>query len=253
MSRLKQIYNKVKSTSTNKKVNWKFDNNDPRRFFFMHIPKTAGTTFRLILNRHAEEGYLWPDQKFLNSNKSKYPQRAELLSTYKNYLNKNILVGHYDIDILNNLPKDTITLTILRNPYERILSHIKHICAVDQKYNGDPNLVLEQNMKQIVYTQSRMLKFQPFNKIGFDNVKKNINRINFIGLTEEFEKSIHLCNKMFDWHLDLIAPQNQRPDKVIEMLSSSNKSLIIKKLIPEIRTYNLASKKFNKLCEQYNV
>ena len=252
-NKFKNIFAKAKESIPEIEEKWKFDPNDPRKFFFMHIPKTAGTSFRKILYQHAPPNYLWPSQKFLRENENGYPTLQELLSNYKNELNKKIIIGHYNFDLIQHLPNDVFVLTFLRNPYDRVLSHIKHMCALDNKFQNNPNLVVENNFKQIISVQSKMLRFQPPNKKGFETMQANIERINFVGITEEFDKSIQLCNTMFNWNLENIKPQNQRPNKQLEMLTEINKSKIIQAIIPEIRTYKVAYSKFNALCKQYQL
>jgi len=235
------------------KPQWTFDPTDERKFFFMHVPKTAGTTFRKMLDRHAPQGYLWPDQKFLKKNGNRYPSRKQLVSKYKKELNSPIVSGHYGMDLASTLSEDVIILTFIRNPYERILSHIKHICALDKNFNGDPNLVLDSNFDTIMYLQSKMLMFKPHTREGAMKNLACIERINFIGLTEEFERSVRLCNIMFGWKLELIEPQNQRKDEILGPLSSKNRNKIIRHLIPEIRAYSNVLTKFEVLCQKYNV
>ena len=232
---------------------WKFDPTDPRKFFFMHIPKTAGTTFRKMLHRQAPKNYMWPDQQFLRENGNRYPSRKQLVSDYKSELNHPILIGHYGMDLLTVLPEDVIILTFVRNPYERILSHIKHICALDNSFDGDPNKVVEEKLLDILYIQSKMLQYKPHNNKGFKKLLDNIDRIEFVGLTEEFEKSIALCNKMFGWKLEMIEPQNQRKNEILDSLSAINKNKIIMQLVPEIKAYRNVHLKFQKLCKEHNI
>jgi len=157
------------------------------------------------------------------------------------------------MDLLKHLSDDVIILTFIRNPYERVLSHIKHICAIDQTFNNDPNLVIQKKLSHILHVQSRMLRYHPINKLGFQKMEGNVKRINFIGITEEFEKSIALCNKMFDWKLETISPQNQRPSEILNQLSPKNKNLVIQRLIPEIRVFRTTYDKYQRLCDEYEV
>ncbi len=252
-NKIQSIFNRVTKALPEVKPEWMFDFGDKRKFFIMHIPKTGGTTFRKMINRHSPEGYLWPDQQFLTNNGLKYPKQKDLFPKHKVNINSPILIGHYNLDVIKELDKDIIILAFFRNPYERILSHLKHVCAVNKSYNNDPNKVLEKNFKQIQHVQSRMLRYQPLNKKGFDKMQQNFHKIHFVGITEEFNRSINLCNKMFNWKLDIIEPQNRRPVQINEKLSEENKSKIIKELTPEIETYNIAYMKFTNLCEEFNI
>jgi len=252
-NKLINLFSKAKESLPEEKPLWSFDPQDERKFFFMHVPKTAGTTFRKMLDRHAPEGHLWPDQKFLKKNGNRYPNRKQLIDNYKKELNSPIISGHYGMEIASLLPEDILILTFIRNPYERILSHIKHICALEKEFKGDPNLVLESKFDMIMYLQSKMLNFKPHTREGAMKNLECIERINFIGLTEEFERSITLCNKMFDWNLEMIKPQNQRNNEILAPLSGKNRSKIIRNLIPEIRSYSNVLAKFESLCEEYKV
>src|SRR5216684_3843830 len=97
---------------------------DQSLLYYLHIPKTAGTTFTAILDRQfsAEQicpAQLWPDLVRIP------PER---LRQYR------LLRGHFYYCVRAVLPPDTCFATLLRDPVERSLSHYSHIMRESGHY-----------------------------------------------------------------------------------------------------------------------
>lgn len=100
-------------------------NPDTQPFYFLHIPKTAGTTLTDYLERHFEQkdimphgvwGELLQDDAF-DTTKGKLFDGAEF------YLYR----GHFGYSLIQELDRPARIITVLRNPVERTVSQFFHI------------------------------------------------------------------------------------------------------------------------------
>jgi hypothetical protein len=106
----------------------------------MHIPKTAGTTFRTFLEAAIQSlggrpapftGVYPPYEQFLESGKA-LGEKFDLIC------------GHYPYHVRQLLPTGTAVVSVVREPVERCLSHIKHQIQHEQ-HTGEGGGVSDVN------------------------------------------------------------------------------------------------------------
>ena len=90
----------------------------PVPWYFLHIPKTAGTTFRIALENHFHIERICPAYELHDV--SRYSD--EELRQF------DLFRGHLGFNLVNYLPFEVNVLTLLRNPLERAVSHFEYIC-----------------------------------------------------------------------------------------------------------------------------
>jgi len=75
-----------------------------KKVFFIHIPKTVGTTFKNILYENYSEDEICPiwDESILFKNHSKY----------------KLFHGHFDFDVSEKFEVKPVLITFLRDPLE---------------------------------------------------------------------------------------------------------------------------------------
>src|SRR5512135_3015151 len=90
---------------------------------FLHIPKTAGTTFRSILpaNYRAEELYNVPTNA---EGQVDFSGLDRLSDVEKRKI--RVLAGHFQYGAHEHLPQKSSYITILRDPVKRIISRYYH-------------------------------------------------------------------------------------------------------------------------------
>ncbi len=93
------------------------ERDNSRPWYFLHIPKTAGTTFRVLLENcfHMEE--ICPAYEFFQ-----IKQYSE-----EQLLHFRLFRGHMGYNLINYLPVKPRTLVMLRDPMERAVSHFEYI------------------------------------------------------------------------------------------------------------------------------
>lgn len=106
------------------------------RLFFMHIPKTAGSSFRRFLERSVRgaggrvagrrRDAVWSDDS------ESYPSYEEFMTCRgEGYRDAELVCGHYPYHVCHWLAADTKVLTVFRDPLARCISHVKHQIAFE--------------------------------------------------------------------------------------------------------------------------
>ena len=86
-------------------------------FYFLHIPKTAGTSFMDVLDRQFEPGEIHPAKLW----------HALLLSEPGSIDKARLFRGHFYNLLEEFVGRPLTTITFLRHPIDRALSHYAHI------------------------------------------------------------------------------------------------------------------------------
>lgn len=94
--------------------------------YYLHIPKTAGTTFNAVLETYFDPAQIWPVGELVG------PRLAsEIADTPPEVLrNYRLIRGHYDYSIHRLLPRPPVYVTMLRHPVDRTISLYRHILRV---------------------------------------------------------------------------------------------------------------------------
>lgn len=109
----------------------------PPKLFFMHVPKTAGSSFRRFLERstraaggsvaeRARDG-IW------SSESESYPSYEDFVAGCAAAARDCTLIcGHYPYHVRALLAPETRVVTVLRDPVARCVSHVKHQMAYER-------------------------------------------------------------------------------------------------------------------------
>ncbi|WP_160063865.1 sulfotransferase family 2 domain-containing protein [Psychromonas sp. L1A2] len=160
-------------------------------FFFIHIPKTAGTSFRKSLEDKysvmADYGAQSAEtHAFLKE--CIYTNNAPLLLKGKcKTLQDTWLTGHVPLKKYSNMVSARHIVTFLRDPVERVISHYNHSVSY-QGFKGDLSSFLKQPHSSNF--QKKILNTLPLGLIGY------------IGLTDCYDESISLINGYYGLDLD---------------------------------------------------
>jgi len=195
----------------------------PRSLFFIHIPKTAGTTFQTILSR--------------------VYRSTPYCSVYPNWeTSKPVIVGHswgaalravgghfpyglHDDPELRPLVSEEVDyVTFLRDPVARVVSHFNHVMNGEypdhrEVFARHPTIekFLEHKWARDVQTKFILgyeyrIDDDPEAAIR-DATAILRDRIQVVGLAERFDESLILCAEAFGWELPTYVSENRAVDR----------------------------------------
>jgi hypothetical protein len=179
------------------------------KIFFIHIPKTAGATFRSILKKNysKKESFIIHDQ---------YPEISlrYLKSLSETELNKFNLIAGHGAQYLHNRARQFKSIIYVRDPVKQIISGYYHIKRSPGNLLHKEIQSLNSLEEYVEYLTTRDgLNFQTyylsrpeknfFNKEKFREIEKYdyllaleiLKKTDYIFLTEYFDESLLILNK----------------------------------------------------------
>lgn len=191
----------------------------PRPYFFVHIMKTGGATFRQHVYANFGPGEVYPVPKVEDMDRAwlidyVLSQPDDRRATFRAYM------GHFPFIVTDLLPEDFVTLTIVRDPVARTLSYLKH-CKRYHAQHAD--LSLEEIYQDPFHFrcfvdnhQTKMFSMTPDDKlesymdmIAMDGrrlelAKANLERVDVLGLNERYPEFLDDLRARFDWRFDRV-------------------------------------------------
>lgn len=178
----------------------------------LHIPKTAGTSFRNILkNVYGKSGVARLDiRKNLELN-----ERAFRGTSLKSKI--RVVHGHFSYNDLNSmfeLPESCPIITWLRDPAERVISNFYYLENVLKKEFKSRQM---ENIRKIM--QKSLLEYARSKK-GRNRMSKFLKGIDpealfFIGITEHYEEELKQLSELLGWGPYPILSQNMTGNKPV--------------------------------------
>jgi len=216
-----------KETPSELKINLR----DNDLMYFLHIPKTAGTTLIATLDSYFDHDSIFPNKVW----------NEVLINKSKKRKTWKLVRGHFGYNIKPISPRKPIFLTVLRDPIKRTISQIEHIrrdprgnnwvkknfLSTNKTFdqilqNDEKNLVFRNTQTRylgldcdvIKFTRSQSLKTKddfrfdqnlplfeneiPGEKL-LENAMKRLEKFEFVGISEKFEESMFLLYYTFGW------------------------------------------------------
>ena len=260
-------------------LEYKLKSNDI--FYFLHIPKTAGTTLINIIDGHFDDESICPDQLW-----------PKLLVTLpKDFSKYRLIRGHFGYSIHRILPKKPVYITMLRNPIERSLSLYEFTCRAG---DNDPNVKgtmwdKTSKLSDLIVHPEKKLNFENLQTkflskdlpLSFSNMqinekhkavnsmflssvdysdleiaKQHLSEFPFFGLAERFEDSMFLLCYTFCWKPieDIIKKNVTQNRRTIEDYPNTTKEILEKLTELDANLYNFAQElfqnRFNKMVSE---
>lgn len=157
-----------------------------QKLFFVHIPKTAGSSFRASF----EKSSVTLKDYGNNSNSTSKDVQANVhdnkdfyaLKTKLNQHKHAWLVGHVHLAKYIDFVPVTNTISFVREPLEQVLSHYNHYVK-HHDFTGDLSAFLDKPFAKNL--QSKFVDFMPLGLVGC------------LGLTEHYDESLSLINTQY--------------------------------------------------------
>ena len=153
--------------------------------FFLHIPKTGGTTFQFIL-----ENSLGPAHCHLGHLGKQVVDQRDLEFARKFFPWLRSLAGESLVDPLRLSVPDPFYITFLREPVARAFSHYQ-----DEVLRGGKTLTFEEMLNSQDVLENTQVK-RLAGQADLGRAKLVLEKFHFVGLTEKFDLSLHMLGKI---------------------------------------------------------
>ncbi len=237
------------------------------KYFFIHIPKTAGTTLRYSLYDQFSQENIFPNLADMNSF-SGYPTRNQISKalTHKRYSNTSLFMGHYPISMSNMFSIDDRPIkcfSLLREPIDRVISNIYHAKShfkIPKNFDDSLKSIMKYLDIQANNYQTRHfvtshnnvnlnakgLTKKKLTEKDLDNAILNLKKLDYFGLTSDYCSFIDNIKKRYSWNnLNTIEKRNVNKDR--------DNNLITEELLEYIRENNRIDIEFYSEAEKiYN-
>jgi hypothetical protein len=190
----------------------------PRRWFFVHLHKTAGTALlqrlRIALGEEAiyptvSDNWTYHATMHLDLLRRRFAEQGDRI---------RVVTGHFPLCVTELLGAPFVTMTVLREPVERTLSALRDMRERDAECRGKPLeeiyadevkfrcLIQNHMVKMLSLTPDEMtdgfLTVLDLDTSHLERAKRNLaERIDVWGLQESFEEFCEELVRRFGWDL----------------------------------------------------
>jgi hypothetical protein len=178
------------------------------KIIFIHIMKTAGTSFRKMMQEGIGIKNIYPSDKDLEKLPNGwYILAGGILESYNSLPPHKVLIGHFPAAIIDEIPTDYSPAIFLRDPLQRSLSLINYYSKIYKEEIHNLISKKEFMAKYIEDYQTKILGMELVNdpNIAYDvndktltKALQNLEKFDFVGITEYFEKSCQKFDKIYN-------------------------------------------------------
>ena len=185
----------------------------------LHLPKTAGTSLRLII----QNNYRAKELFFAYNRHPKFNSTHELSGFSSSEFEKyKIIMGHFSFNKELFPFEDRRYVTVLRNPVDRVISYYHHVMNRDE-WRGREISMSEYMMTsedidlQFQNHQTRLLSGMRQNPITEANLKQaKYNLENYfihVGTSEKFNETVAELRELLGWKRAKMFYENKSANK----------------------------------------
>jgi hypothetical protein len=246
-----------------------------RPIYFLHVPKTAGTTFHGFLSAQFDVNAVCPAHLWHQMIR----MTPEEVETY------SFIWGHFYAYLHRHVPAPMHYVTLVRDPVERALSHYGHIMLHPQHYLHararqagsfgaylrDPELATTLNNFQVrsysvdLDPKAIASRLPPMSHGGLELeraletaaptapidyllgiARRRLEQMCFVGITERLDESVRLACHTFGWQaprtVDVLNANSERP-RAID-ISAADRTLLRELNAADYELYEHATRLF---------
>jgi hypothetical protein len=202
----------------------------PERFFFVHMQKTGGVSLYVRLQREFGEEAVYPNASdggpVAAAPQLMLPVLLDRWAARRDRI--RVVTGHFPLCTAELLDGEFRTFTIVRDPVERTLSHLRHHRRTTP---ADADLELERiyedpgNFKHFIDNHMvKMLSFRAeelrpsamMTPVDLDAgrlrvAKSGLEGMDVFGLQEDFENFAQRLERLYGWRLGPVVRENSTP------------------------------------------
>jgi hypothetical protein len=201
---------------------------DVRRFFFVHLQKTAGTTlFRRLKHQFGAEA-MYPTPEYQGDVAATIDVDLLVQRFAKHRDEIRLITGHFPLCTTELLEEPFTTFTLLREPVERVLSFLRHQRQVEPQF-ADASLeeiyktpllrhgLASNHMVRMLSLSVEEMTDGLLTEVVVDDArlalaKRNLSeRIDQMGIQEEFEPFCDALSTCYGWSLGPAHVANRTP------------------------------------------
>ncbi len=191
----------------------------PSTFFFIHVMKTAGTTFVRRLREQFPDGAVYPSQAIDWTGPNDFDAYVKIprLLALPPERRAEIVVytGHFPFYVVDAIDPSLTTLTVLREPVARTVSVLKHFKRDEPRFHDVTlDAIYDDRMTFRFFIENHQTKV--FSLVAddredaincgltvddarFERARTNLARIDVLGLTEHYDEFVAELRRRFGW------------------------------------------------------
>lgn len=213
-------------------------------FVFIHIPKTAGTSFRIGMDSKFQSknvlrdyGTLYPSLSDLKSGNSSMAGNLLFLMRENGI---QFFTGHFHAaKYIDTFQNNVRWCTFFRDPIQRVVSEYNHLVRHNKYSDSFKTFYRQPNQQNKQFNLTRGIDLETFY---------------FFGLTEEYEKSIQLFNKLSGMNLPVLKLNLGKEDvNGVYDMEVGVKEELIELNSKDIELYAKAKEKFFEKLKEENI
>lgn len=237
---------------------------------FLHIGKTAGTTFRTIVNRHFRRSEIHtlprghPDDALRPPREGTLKDFARLPEDRRGEF--RLIQGHTIFGLHELIPRTSTYITLLRDPVALVRSQYEYVRRWKTHHLHDTVISGGMSLRDYIESgvslemdnsQTRAIAGDvetPFGRCPpemLTRAKEHIERhFALVGLTERFDETLILLNRVFGWSRLRYVRSNVAPQRRRQPLPKATLDAIHEHTGLDSELYRFAQQRFDELLEE---
>lgn len=192
------------------------DATEPRRWFFVHIQKTAGTALWRRLKEQFEPAAVYPGPGDGEPPDTVLSVDRLLERWHARRDEIRVVTGHFPLCTAELLDAPLVTMTILRDPVERTLSQLRHHRETTPEAESTPLEEIYEDPVRFQLVNNHMVRMLSIRTDEMDagamtpvditpqrveRAKKAVSEVDVVGLQHHFDEFCSELTRRFGWNL----------------------------------------------------